>query len=195
MNLNKAYKIQSENLSEIKIDTFNIEDSVVKVSFYLNDLNQFFEITVKNKTEKDIITIWDEAKFIINNDTIKCMIIPVYDLEENFFKDVNTQKSDTIHKWRRINNVYPLNNIYWFNHYNRSGTWKVKELITTPNQKIIFLLPIQFDNEKIIYKIDFTSEFLQYQSVYDPIATQRFLNTMGIIINSAYILTYLIIIL
>lgn len=193
MNLNNAYKIQNENYSELKTDTFNIEDSLVKVSFVLNDLNQFFEITVKNKTENEIITIWKDAKFIINNDTVKCMIIPINDLEEKFYKNVSEQKSDTIQKWRRINNVYPLTNIYWLNHYNRSGTWKVKELITYPNQTLFFLLPIQFNNEKVIYKIDFTAEFLKYESVYDPIATQKLLNTIGIIINSAYILTYLLI--
>lgn len=193
LEMNSVYKYYNYNKSIVNKDTIFFEDSIVKITLWLNEMNQFFFVELKSKTENTILTKWENANIIINNDTLKVIAMHENSLEDPFYKNVTDQANDTIYKWRRHYIIYPYNNIFWLNHTFQSGSWRIKELITYPNQNLKLNIPIIYNNEEIVYSIDYNSVFLKYKSVYDPIATQRFFNTMGILLNSAGILTYLII--
>lgn len=193
LKMNSVNKTSNYNKSIVNKDTIFFEDSIVKITLWLNEMNELFVVEIKNKTENPILTKWENAIIITNSDTSKVISMHEDSLEDSFYKNVTDQANDTIYSWKKDYLVYPYKNIYWHNQTFQSGSWKIKELITYPNQKIQINIPIIYNNEEIVYSINFTSEFLKYKNVYDREQTQQFFNTMGILLNSAYLITYLII--
>ena len=192
LNINSIYKTTKIETSEINVVDNNIEDSTLSISITLNEMNDYFIFKIKNKSINEIFIKWDDARMIYKQDTSKLIFMNEESYDDLVYKNVLSQKKDTLGKTTISGFLYPINNFMWMPTNNKSGYWSFKELIAFPEETLFIKIPIEINGDTYTYIINYKANFFKYKNRYDPVRTNKALVTIGTVGTALYLVSFLI---